>query len=304
MKALKDTMIGFCYKRWPFIQTLLYLFNRIEQKWFASHFFERKYVNYIYNHYKGVDDKGMECLIIGSIKIAILPAYPDKLTFSCVLPDTFFSYLHCNDSYEKDVFLKVDKFLPEGLYGYKDDTLDVTVKPDDIVIDAGAWAGDFSAYCAYKNAKVYAFEPSDHSYKLLEMTAILNQNKIIPVKIGLGSEQTVLRFSTGNAGGNFVIGDTAKAEENSEIIPITTLDKFVEDSGIEKVDFLKADIEGYEREFLKGAKSVIQKFSPKIAICTYHLPDDPEVLEAIITGCNPNYRVVHSRHKLFAQCLV
>jgi len=303
MKALKDTMIGFCYKRWSFIQTVFYLFFRIEQEFFATHFFERKYVNYIYNRYKNVDDKGFEFLKINDIKISALTMYSDKLTFACILPDTFFSYLYCNDSHEKDVFLKIDKFLPEGLYGYKDEMIDVTVKPNDVVIDVGAWAGDFSAYCAYKNATVYAFEPSDNSYGLLETTAILNDNKIIPVKKGLGSEQTNICFSSGKGGGNFVIGDATMVGEDSEIITITTLDEFVKEAGIEKVNFLKADIEGYERHFLTGAKLTIKRFLPKIAICTYHLPDDPDVLEAIIKGYNPNYQIVHSRHKLFAQCL-
>ena len=295
--------ISFSYENWSFTQTFLYIFHKIEEKWFKPNFFSRKYVKYIYNMYKHVDDKGLEYLKIGDIKISSLTIYKDKATFAYVLPDTFLSYLYCNDSYEKDVFLRLDKFLTEGLYGYKDEKIDVTVKSNDIVIDVGAWVGDFSAYCAHKDATVYAFEPSSHSYGLLKKTAVLNENKIIPIKMGLGSEQTTLCFSSGNSGGNYIVGDVSIYSENSEIITITTLDKFVDESGIEKVDFLKADIEGYEREFLKGAKSTIQRFSPKIAICTYHLPDDPEVLEAIIKEYNPKYHFFHSRKKLFAQCI-
>lgn len=121
--------------------------------------------------------------------------------------------------------------------------------------------------------------------------------------MGLGNESATLNLSTGKGGANLIIENGISQNENSEQIHITTLDKFVDENNISKVDFFKADIEGYEREFLKGAKSTIQKFLPKMVICTYHLPDDPEVLEAIIKDCNPNYRIVHSRHKLFAQCL-
>ena len=232
-----------------------------------------------------------------------LHTHNDKFLFAdSILQDTFFSYLYCNDSYEKNVFLKLDKFLTECLYGYKDGEFDVRVKSGDIVIDAGAWAGDFSAYCAYKNAKVYAFEPSSHAYKLLEATSILNEGKIIPVNKGLGDEQKELYLTTDKGSANLVIEDHINNQQ-LEKITITTLDKFVEENSIERVDFLKADIEGYEREFLKGGKSTIQKFLPKIAICTYHLPDDPEVLEAIIKDCNPNYQIFHSQRKLFAQCL-
>jgi hypothetical protein len=51
---------------------------------------------------------------------------------------------------------------------------------------------------------------------------------------------------------------------------------------------------------LLGAKEILKKFAPKLAICTYHLPDAPQVLESIIKEANPDYKVVHLRHKLFA----
>jgi FkbM family methyltransferase len=86
----------------------------------------------------------------------------------------------------------------------------------------------------------------------------------------------------------------------SEKIAVTTLDKFVEENKLERVDFIKADIEGAERDMLKGAVNVLKTFAPKLAICTYHLPGDPEVLEKIIKEANPAYRVVHLRKKLFA----
>jgi len=297
IKLLKNYTMG----RWTFIESVLYLLRGIERNLFKTNFFERKYANYVYNRYRKIDDQGQEYLKIGDIKMSALFTHKDKLSFASLFYDTFFSYLYCNDSYEKEVFLRVDKFLSEGLYGYKDETIDVTVKANDVVIDAGAFAGDFSAYCAHKNAKVYAFEPSERSYELLKTTTVLNENKIVPIKMGLGNEQITTRLSIGYGGENSVIENTAIFDENSEIITITTLDKFVEENDIGKIDFLKADIEGYEREFLKGAKSTIQKFLPKIAICTYHLPDDPEVLEMLIKDCNSNYKIVHSRHKLFAQ---
>jgi hypothetical protein len=60
------------------------------------------------------------------------------------------------------------------------------------------------------------------------------------------------------------------------------------------------DIKGAERDMLRGATNVLKTFAPKLAICTYHLPDDPEVLEQIIKEANPKYKVVHIRKKLFA----
>jgi hypothetical protein len=86
----------------------------------------------------------------------------------------------------------------------------------------------------------------------------------------------------------------------TEKMTITTLDKFAEKNKLERVDFIKADIEGAERDLLRDATHVLRTFAPKLAICTYHLPDDPQVLERIIKEANPQYSVVHTRHKLFA----
>jgi FkbM family methyltransferase len=103
-----------------------------------------------------------------------------------------------------------------------------------------------------------------------------------------------------NSGGNTAIKHT---DLSSEIISITTLDKFVEENNIERVDFIKADIEGAERDMLKGAAMTLKKFAPKLAICTYHFPEDPKLLEKIILEANPKYKVVHIRKKLSA-CVV
>lgn len=53
-------------------------------------------------------------------------------------------------------------------------------------------------------------------------------------------------------------------------------------------------------QMLKGAREVLKKFQPKLSICTYHLPDDPEVLEQIILEANPNYTIIYSCEKMYA----
>ncbi len=76
-----------------------------------------------------------------------------------------------------------------------------------------------------------------------------------------------------------------------------TLDNFVLENKIERVDFIKADIEGAERLMLKGAEQTIRKFKPSIAIRIYYLPDDPEVIEAMLKDFVPEYRIEKFGHK-------
>ena len=78
------------------------------------------------------------------------------------------------------------------------------------------------------------------------------------------------------------------------------MDTFVEENKLPSVDFIKADIEGAERYMLMGAKRVLKEFAPKIAICTYHLPDDPKVLRELILDANPNYIIEEKFKKMYA----
>ena len=87
------------------------------------------------------------------------------------------------------------------------------------------------------------------------------------------------------------------------MLSVTTIDAFVKENGILNIDFIKADIEGAERDMLYGARETLKYHAPKLAICTYHRADDPEILEKIIRDANPNYTIVQKRYKLYA-CVI
>ncbi|MBQ7215865.1 MAG: FkbM family methyltransferase [Synergistaceae bacterium] len=176
----------------------------------------------------------------------------------------------------------------EGLYGFVNSNVNVTVEAGDIVFDVGSWIGDFAAYAASgRKAKVYAFEPSGNLFAKLQQTAFMNPG-IIPVNKGLSSkEQGSKNIRVNNVAGN-------------EEFDITTIDDFVRENNLPRVDFIKADIEGFERHMLAGAQDTLARFAPKLALCTYHLPDDPQVMAELILKANPKYNIVQKRKKLFA----
>lgn len=83
--------------------------------------------------------------------------------------------------------------------GLVNDEVNVTVEWGDIVIDTGAWIGDFAAYVLVKGASVCAFEPSARNFGYLVKTAELNGN-IIPVMKGLSHKTEATKFSAVSTG--------------------------------------------------------------------------------------------------------
>jgi len=240
---------------------------------------------------------------IKGIKLPSLSGHYYK-EFSFVFEDSFYIFAYKNNDYSKRIVEGFDNWAFDGPHCLQDleNNFDVTVSSGDVVIDAGAWIGDFSAYAAHMGAKCYAFEPINSNFEMLLKTVELNKTgEIIPVKEGLGESKTceIVAISCDNGAGcsvkTPVIGACSK-----ETIKITSLDAFVAENKLARVDFIKADIEGMERELLKGAVNTLKTFAPKLALCTYHLPDDPQVLAAQIMQANPNYQIVQLKHKLLA----
>jgi hypothetical protein len=98
----------------------------------------------------------------------------DAVMFNNVFCDIFLFSLFFDDKYPAELVRRLDVLMEEGPYGYTDENFDVTVKAGDIVIDAGSWIGDFSAYAASRGATAYAFEPASEIFKSLQETAELN----------------------------------------------------------------------------------------------------------------------------------
>ena len=124
-------------------------------------------------------------------------------------------------------------------------------------------------------------------FEYLLKTAELNGN-IYPIQKGLSNETTNIDKNNAN---NL---------QASDLIETITLDDFVKERKLERVDFIKSDIEGFERYLLQGAQETLKNFAPKLALCTYHLPDDPQVMTDLIMQANPRYNIVYGKMKLYA----
>lgn len=74
-------------------------------------------------------------------------------------------------------------------------------------------------------------------------------------------------------------------------LEIVSLDEFLKTNPLPYVSFIKADVEGSERDLLLGASEVIHCFKPRLSICTYHLPDDYIEIPKIVENFGLNYNI-------------
>lgn len=215
-----------------------------------------------------------------------------------LLKDEFLDIIlpfYCDEPYN---YQKVEKYLDEGPYELKEE---VSVKRGDIVFDCGANMGLFSATVAGRAETVYAFEPSSIiiSDYLENMKSIYPNMSIQHAALSDTEGETVFSYNVNNIGASG-IGKNDHDDCIEEKVALISIDQFVEEKGIKRVDFIKADIEGAERQMLAGAKHTLKKYAPKLAVCTYHLPDDKEALERLVLEANPDYVIEHKYKKLYA----
>ena len=74
-------------------------------------------------------------------------------------------------------------------------------------------------------------------------------------------------------------------------ISLTTIDKLVEDLDLDRVDFIKTDIEGAEQRALAGAQDTLRTYKPRLAIAAYHLEDDQIKIPELVAATRPDYEM-------------
>lgn len=167
----------------------------------------------------------------------------------------------------------------------------------DYVLDLGANLGLFSLFASKEIGsfgRVFAFEPnmaaSSFLLKNLKNNNIDNVN-ILNYAVGDQNQEVYFNVDQKDTFGSSFIDNERLDKDKLQKIWQVSIDNFVLENNIQRVDFIKADIEGAERLMLKGAEQTIKRFKPTIAIRIYYLPDDPEVIEAMLKEFVPEYKI-------------
>lgn len=159
-------------------------------------------------------------------------------------------------------------------------------KPEEeFFVDAGAYDGatilDFMQWTGRKYRKVIAMEPLGDMCRHIKDICLRNGLRNVDIKEGAAwNREEELYFTDERTG--------SKVEECGEIaIKGMSIDCV---AGEDKVTYIKMDIEGSERKALEGAKKVIQRDHPKLAVSLYHKPEDIVELPAYILELVPEYK--------------
>lgn len=168
-------------------------------------------------------------------------------------------------------------------------------KSSEFFLDLGAYKGDtiinfvqfLSTHYADSLATVYAVEPDAANFNdLKQVVDNLDVHEHHLLLTGVSDKP-------GSLTGKDIFNCNGEEGDASVDVPITTVDELFDNK---VVTFIKADIEGYEMEALRGATKTILAHKPKLAICLYHRPEDMYQIPLWLNNLVPEYKFFVKHH--------
>ncbi len=156
----------------------------------------------------------------------------------------------------------------------------------EVFVDCGAYDGntsiEFANWCQGEYDKIFMFEADKNNIELCKN----NINKYalkncVLMEYGVWSKKEKLGFCEGNFTSSSV---STKSKVKSHFYD---LDSVLEN---QKITFIKMDIEGSELEAVKGAKRIISRYKPRLAISVYHKPEDIIDIPLLLWEIEPEYK--------------
>lgn len=178
-------------------------------------------------------------------------------------------------------------FIPAGImatfiskqYEYRKRTPEIKAQEGDYVIDGGGCWGDTALYFAHEvgeRGKVFTFEFGSDNLKVFDRNMRLNPQlssriEVFPKALWENSREKISYSADGPATSLAI--NQKNGTKSSEVLTVS-IDDFVREKKLPRVDFIKMDIEGAELGALKGAEETLRTFRPKLGISVYHKEND------------------------------
>lgn len=211
----------------PFVKPFTRRYNAIHEK-----------LDFIINKLSTIDSiveiKGAKFFVPNAPRDLIQNIQLSKLTF-----------------FELDILQSIDKFINEK----------------SVIIDIGANVGNHTVYWANITnvKKIYSFEPIVTTFSILAKNIEINNlnDKVKIYNLGLSDTPTtgkIKEYYTDNTGMTRI----AKADDGD--IKLDKLDNIKEIMAEPAIDFVKIDVEDFEKNVLNGATQFFDKYKPAVFI--------------------------------------
>ena len=148
--------------------------------------------------------------------------------------------------------------------------------------------------------KVFTFEFIDGNLKVLKENISYNPGlaqNIVVVEHPLWEKDNEVFYYVDKGPASTV--STVAAGNGDKVVKSKTIDALVKEKQLQKVDFIKLDIEGAEPYALKGAAETIRKFKPKLAIAIYHSISDFVTIPEYIRSLCPEYKLYLGHYTIY-----
>jgi FkbM family methyltransferase len=150
-----------------------------------------------------------------------------------------------------------------------------------VCLDIGANVGNYSKMLIdILGAEVIAFEPLEAACINLEEMAKIYPKNFYFHKLAISDVNATRQLFFGTPTSEIATLQTSNSEldfvmennVNSAFIKTVTLDSFFEQetSHVQRIDFIKVDVEGHEFQVLSGAQETIRKFRPRFIQIEYN----------------------------------
>jgi FkbM family methyltransferase len=157
------------------------------------------------------------------------------------------------------------------------------INPGEIILDIGTAEGLLPISVIDKCEHIYMIEPSKLFCNCLNKTFSEYKEKTTIFNVAVGNIDGTINFDENSLDGMISNVNSSTTQE----IAIHKIDTLFNKN--QPITYLKADIEGFELEMLKGAEQILKKNKPKIAITTYHTQNNPKEIIDLIKSFVPEY---------------
>jgi len=172
-----------------------------------------------------------------------------------------------------------------------ENTPEMAVRKGETVIDCGGHIGVYTYTALEAGAKyVVGIEPDPVNAECYRRNfkSEIADGRVTLVEKGAWSSRSSMELTIGetNSGMSSMVNVHGRRKVT---VPVEPIDDMVAALKLARVDAIKMDIEGAEREALKGASQTLKKWRPRLMLDANHRPDDLAVLPNVIRGANQAY---------------